>query len=110
MQNINSDKPIGEAIKPLLMIIENAIWNFEVEKEQLPRFDDDSFRATIKIFATALIERIWILQEGEHMSLDDRVKMALSAAKEVQKIVKVYANIDTKELYKGYNIEQEPQV
>ena len=110
MQNINSDKPIGEAIKPLLMIIENAIWNFEVEKEQLPRFDDDAFRAAIKIFATALIERIWILQENEHMSLDDRVKMALSAAKEVQKIVKVYANIDTKELYKGYNIEQEPQV
>jgi hypothetical protein len=108
MHNITGDKPIGEAIKPLLLIIENAIWNFEVDKDELPRFDDDAFRATIKIFATALIERIWILQEGEHMSLDDRVKMALSAAAEVQKIVKVYANIDTKELYKQYQIDQQP--
>jgi hypothetical protein len=108
MHTIHNDKPIGESIKPLLLIIENAIWNFEADKEELPKFDDDAFRATIKIFATALIERIWKLQEDEHMFLDDRVQMALSAAKEIQKIVKVYANIDTKELYKEFNSEQNP--
>lgn len=96
----NNNEKIGSTLKPVLVIVENAIWNFEADGGGLPGFDDDSFRAIIKLFTTALIERIWSLQERENMDDEERVKMGLSAAAEVKKLVKVYANIDTMDLYK----------
>ena len=92
--------PLGESLKPLLLIIENAIWSYESNNPTIPGFDDEAFRAVIKIFMTALIERIWTLQENENMEFDDRLKMVLKAASDIQHLIKVYTNINTKDLYK----------
>lgn len=96
---MNNTKPVGETVKPLLQIIENAIWEYELVSPLTPEFDDESFRSIIKIFAAALIERVWRLQENENMSDNDRVNMALSAAEELRKFIKVYTNIDTTSFY-----------
>lgn len=93
-------KPVGETVKPLLLIIENAIWSHEAEhSEVLPQFDNESLRAVVKIFITTIIERIWSLQEKEHMTFETRCEMAKSAAEEVRKLIKVYTDIDTLKLY-----------
>lgn len=97
---VQKHKPVGETVKPLLLIIENAIWNHEAEhSEMMPQFDNESFRAVVKIFITTIIERIWSLQESEDMSFDTRCEMAKSAAEEVRKFIKVYTDIDTMKFY-----------
>ena len=93
-------KPVGEKVKPLLQLIEAAIWEYESEAPLTPGFDNESLRSIIKIFAAAIIERVWTLQENENMHDDDRVRMAQSAAEEIRKLIKVYTNIDTMELYR----------
>ena len=43
---------------------------------------------------------MWELQELENMSINDRVNMAQKVGEEIRKLVKIYTNIDTVELYK----------
>lgn len=95
-ENINI--PIGARVKPLLMIIENAIWEYEVSNPNPPQFDDEAFRAIIKLFGASVIERVWNLQESENMSDDDRVAMGVAVANEIRKLIKVFTNIDTHKL------------
>jgi len=44
----NNTEKIGVTLNPLLVVVENAIWNFEADGGGLPGFNDDSFRAIIK--------------------------------------------------------------
>jgi hypothetical protein len=101
MTTIDNEAPIGTRLKPLLVIIENAIWDEECSSPLQPHFDDDAFRACIKIFACAFIERVWNLQEKENLSDDDRVNMASAAAADLRNLIKVYTDIDTKLLYEN---------
>ncbi len=95
METTEEAAPIGHRLKPLLMIIENALWEYEVKNIDPPGFDDEAFRAIIKLFGASVIERVWNLQESEQMSDDDRLAMGVAAANEIRKLIKVYTNIDT---------------
>lgn len=100
MNQINEDtQAIGEKFKPLLAIMENALWEYECANSSVPGFDDDSFRSIIKLFAAALLERVWQLQERESLCDEDRINMALAAASELKKLIKTYTDIDTEGLY-----------
>ncbi len=98
---MENTQPIGAAIKPLLMMIENALWEYELKNDRGPCFDDESFRAIIKLFACSVIERVWDLQENENMNMDDRVAMGEAVGKEIMHLIKVFTNINTKELYEN---------
>jgi hypothetical protein len=100
MEIADDSAPIGQRLKPILNLIENALWDYECKNECVPDFDDEAFRSIIKLFMAALIERVWKLQEKEDMSMDDRIAMGQAAAKDIHKLIKVYANLDTLELYK----------
>lgn len=93
------EAPVGVKMKPLLLLLENALWDFEANNAALPKFDDESFRAILKLFMTAIVERIWLLQEGEEMEGDDRVNMVTKAGNDIKDLIKVYTDIDTLTLY-----------
>lgn len=90
---------IGKRISPVLEQIENDLWMWEANEMVKPEYTHEGFRASIKIFVSALMDKIWNLQENEKMDFADRIKMVERASQDVSKIVKTYTNIDTKELY-----------
>ena len=95
-----TSEPIGQKISPILSVIENALWEFEVNNGCKPEFTEKGFRAATKIFMSALTDKMWELQENEDLTLTDRENMATKAGEAVRNFVKVYTNIDTHDLYK----------
>ena len=45
------------------------------------------------------MDKMWELQEEEGMSMETRQNMAQKAGEEINKLIKKFTNIDTKELY-----------
>lgn len=91
---------IGKKLSPILEEIENTIWEFEANKGGPPLYTDDGFRASLKIFMSTMIDKMYLLQKKEGIKLDDNGKMAFKLGEEIKKLVKTYTNIDTYELYK----------
>jgi len=90
---------IGEKISPILVEIEETLWEYEAYSGLKPCYTPEGFRAAIKIFMSALMDCMWDLQEKESIPIEDRGKMATKAGNEVRKIVKTYTNIDTRKMY-----------
>ena len=95
-----TSEPIGQKINPILREIEDALWEYEIRFGAKPEFTDAGFRAATKIFMSALMDKMWELQENEDLTLTDRENMATKAGEAVRNFVKVYTNIDTHDLYK----------
>ena len=49
---------------------------------------------------SALLDKMWILQEKENIDMTTRGNMANELGEQVRKIVKIYTNIDPHDLYK----------
>jgi hypothetical protein len=91
---------IGKELSPVLVEIEETLWEFEVHSNLQPEYTDEGFRAATKIFMSVLMDKIWNLQCNENMDMEDRVKMVEKAGNDVRNIIKIYTDIDTHELYK----------
>ncbi|RLF56674.1 MAG: hypothetical protein DRN27_09235 [Thermoplasmata archaeon] len=91
---------IGEKLSEVLVEIENTLWEFEANGGTKPEYTIDGFRAGIKIFMSVLMDRIWELQQDDKIDLQDRLNMANKAGEDVRKLIKIYTDIDTHELYK----------
>jgi hypothetical protein len=91
---------IGEKISPILVEIEETLWEFEYYNGTKPNYTIEGLRASIKIFMSTMMDKIWELQEEEKIDPEDRVKMVEKLGNDVRNIVKTYVNIDTHDLYK----------
>lgn len=92
---------IGEQISPTLELIEMHLWSWEVQDGNgKPDYTKGGFRAAVKIFISAIMDKIWELQEDEKISMDDRERMVQKCGEDLQKLIKTYTDIDTKDLYK----------
>lgn len=90
---------IGEKLSPVLNEIEQTIWEHEIWGGGQPHYTDEGFRAAVKIFMSALLDKMFNLQTTENLDISDRAAMAESLGKEVRRMVKTYCDIDTHELY-----------
>lgn len=91
---------IGQKISPILIEIENALWEFEANVALPPQFTTEGFRAANKIFMAAIMDKLWLIQEFDKMPIKDCENMAENLGKEIKDIVFKYTNIDTHKLYK----------
>lgn len=91
---------IGKRISPILEEIESTLWEFEIRNGNKTEYTNEGFRAAVKIFMSAIMDKIWELQSEEEMSMVDRIKMVEKCGEDVRKIVKIYTDIDTHDLYK----------
>lgn len=91
---------IGKKLSPILVELENALWEHDVKLGVKPEFTDDGLRAAMKIFMSVIMDKMYTLQSHEKIELEDRIKMATKLGDEVRALVKVYTNIDTHDLYK----------
>ena len=91
---------IGKQFNPYLLQIEEILWNFESNNVGKPEYELEGFRAICKIFMSAMMDKMWDLQESDEMALEDRAAMAEKCGREVRNLIKTYTNIDTTTLYK----------
>lgn len=98
-EELNLEIPIGQECGPILEDIEVAIWNFELDNPGVrANYSNDAFRASIKIFISAITDKLMKLQEEEAMSSKIRMHMAEELGNKLRNLIKVYTNIDTREL------------
>lgn len=95
-----SKKMIGKKLSGVLHEIESALLEFEANVNRPPEYTDEGFRAAVKIFMSAMLDKMWKLQENEDIDIDARVDMAKKLGNELRNMVRVYTNIDTHSLYK----------
>jgi len=91
---------IGKKISPVLVELENTIWNFEANNQMPPEYTDEGFKAICKIFMSALMDKQWVLQNHETIDMEDRCKMAEKCGEDLRNLIKVYTDLDTHEFYK----------
>ena len=91
---------IGEKLSSVLSEIESALMEFEINVARPPQYTNEGFRAAVKIFLSAMLDKMWKLQEDEGIDIDTRADMAEKLGNEIRNIVRIYTNIDTHNLYK----------
>lgn len=94
---------IGKEASEILTDLEEIIWQHEVYDGRKPEYTKEGFRAAIKIFMSAVMDKTFDLQEHENMGLEDKVNMVTKLGEDLRKLIKTYTNIDTHELYKQPN-------
>lgn len=90
---------IGKKLSPILEEIEDALWESESNNMGKPEFTMDGFRASIKIFMSAMMDKIFELQDAEDFAFEDKLKMSKQCGEDIKKLVSVYTGIDTTKLY-----------
>jgi hypothetical protein len=91
---------IGKELSTVLVEIEKALWDFDLNGKSKPEYTTEGFRAATKIFMSALMDKIWNLQSNENMDMEDRIKMVEKAGSDIRNVIKIYTDIDTHDLYK----------
>lgn len=92
---------IGQRISPILTEIHDTLWEFEANYPgSPPRYSEEGFRAAIKILMSAVLDRMWELQQKENTDMSIRDKMAHKCGNDFRNLIKIYTNIDPPDLYK----------
>jgi hypothetical protein len=91
---------IKDAIEEIILDLEATIieYNDIVEEIEPPKFSDDTLRAATCIFTAVLMDKMWDLQEGEDLDIEDRLNMASKAGQEIRRLIKTYTGIDSHDL------------
>jgi hypothetical protein len=90
---------IGARLSSILTEIETTLWEFESMSGQPPEYTQEAFRSVCKIFLSAIMDKMWEVQEQDKMDEEDRMKMATQAGFDIRDLVKTYTGIDTYKFY-----------
>jgi len=91
---------IGEKISRILEEAEDVLWEYEATIGGKPNYSIEGFRAITKIFMSALMDKMWELQQSENIEIQDRENMATKLGESVRSLIKTYTDIDSHILYK----------
>lgn len=101
---------IGQRLSPILNEIEETLWDHEVLSDDKPDYTIEGFRSAAKIFMSAMMDKMWELQDTENMTIDQRVLMAEKAGNELRAFIKTYTDIDTVSLYDNNEAIESPSL
>ena len=90
---------IGEKLSPVLEEIEETLWEYEAYNGAKPNYTFEGFRAAVKIFMSAVMDKMYEKQAAEGMSLPDMEKAAEMAGYEIRALVLARTGVDTALLY-----------
>lgn len=91
---------IGKEISPILTEVEETLWFYESKVGDKPCYTEDGFRAACKIFISAVMDKMWELQERDELDIETRHEMSASCGEEFKRLIKVYTDIDTGKFYR----------
>ena len=94
-----NNKSFAEMVEPCLIDLEDIFIDYEANHLVKPRHSLNTFRAVSRLFASVMIDKIDDLQTHENIEFEDRMKMCQKFGEDFSKLIKIYADIDTKTLY-----------
>lgn len=62
-------------------------------------YTEEGFAGATKVFMSAMLDKMWELQERENMPQEAREQMAQELGQKIKELVKVYTDIDTTKLW-----------
>lgn len=92
-------KSFAEMVEPCLIDLEDLFINYEANHLIKPKHSLNTFRAVSRLFASVMIDKIDDLQTHENIEFEDRINMCKKFGEDFSKLIKIYADIDTKTLY-----------
>ena len=90
---------IGKRLTPILIEIEETLIEFEANQRGNPQFENEAFRAALKIFMAVVMQRMYEMQHKEDMPLEQRKEMSFKFGNDLKKMIFTFTGIDTHELY-----------
>lgn len=63
---------LGQALEPVYKELNDTLWDFEATTEEPPGFSEQGFRYAVKIFTSALLEKVWQHQTKLDVPLNKR--------------------------------------
>jgi choline kinase len=90
---------IGEKLSPILVEVEQVLWEIEADMLGSPKFPREALRAATKIFMAVMMDTLWETRK-EYTSMKELESKVILLAKDVRELVKTYTGIDTRTLYK----------
>ena len=94
---------IGKKLSPILEEIENTIWEFEAYNGCKPNYTLEGFRASIKIFMSALLDKFFEKQQAEGVNQEDCLKAVEKLGKDLRDLIFNATGVDTQKLYTNEN-------
>ena len=92
---------LGQKLSPILVKIEEAMWEKEANNPEPLVFTEEGRRAAVKIFSTVLLDMLWEYQNKTHVPQEKRGQQAEEVGSGISLLVKQYTGVDTKTLYKN---------
>lgn len=89
-----TEKIFNETIQELALTIQKLL-----DGNALPDIHHDSLEAVMYIFSVVMSAKIIELQDKENMSVDNRKDMIIAFGKEMERLLKIYANKELKHIY-----------
>ena len=89
---------IGKQLDKILVEIENVIIESEIHGDK-PNYTENGFRAIIKLFMSASLDKMFDLQMSEKIPKENAEQMAFEFGDKLHKLIKIYTGFDTKKMY-----------
>lgn len=90
---------IGKKLSPVLEEMEAILWEYEAFNGAKPNYTLEGFRASTKIFMSALLDKFFEKQQAEGVSQEDTLKAVEKLGQDVRTLVFNATGIDTHLLY-----------
>lgn len=90
---------IGKKLSPVLEEMEATLWEYEAFNGAKPNYTLEGFRASTKIFMSALLDKFFEKQQAEGVSQEDTLKAVEKLGQDVRALVFNATGIDTHLLY-----------
>lgn len=91
--------PIGERLSPILVEIEETLWEHEATLATKPEYTLAGFRAAAKIFMSAMMDYTYSRNAAIGMNMGQMTADVENLGKEVRGIILKYTGIDSVKLY-----------
>ena len=91
---------IGEKLSPVLVEIENTLWDFECDYPEIkPEYTTDGFRAACKIFMSAMTDKMFENMQVKRYTQEEAEIEAQQLGEELRQLILHHTGIDTFDLF-----------
>jgi len=90
---------IGDRLSPILVEIEETLFEFENNSQNPPEYTPEGFRAATKIFMSTVMDAMWNEQEKLEIPMALREKEAESVGFKIHDLILTHTGIDTHKFY-----------
>ena len=90
---------IGKDLSPVLEEIEATLWEFEANNGGKPNYSFEGFRASAKIFMSALVDKFFEKQQAEGANQADTLKAIEKIGTDLRALILSATGMDTALFY-----------